>query len=312
MGGSVTHEGRDFATLRQYSRPMRLPLLSLAFLSLTVSFAAACSSSTETPATTPGNDSGTTQTDTGGGGGGTTTFKTHVILGDSISDKGGAGPFFYDLLDQNDDAKYPDHTGKDFKTIYGADLAVQKTSRGGATAANLGGQIAALPATLTGPVLVTITIGGNDVQAALPTILMGGDDTSKRNDFEMYLEDAFSELTKPDRFGAGVQVKVLVANVYDPSDGTGNFKFASGTKCPGALQFWPASKPTAPLLDPWEKVMTDVAAKHPGVTVLNLREKFQGHGVPATDTWFFGDCIHPNAPGHNEIRDLFFDAAKKL
>ncbi|MGZ3477331.1 MAG: SGNH/GDSL hydrolase family protein [Polyangiales bacterium] len=291
---------------------MRLSLLSLAFVSFT--FSVACSSSTDAPAAGgPSNDSGTIgATDTGSGGGGTTAFKTHVILGDSISDRGGQGPFFYDLLDQNDDTKYPDHAGKDFKTIYGADLVVQKTSKAGATSANLGGQIAALPSTLTGPVLVTITIGGNDVQAALPALLMGGDDTAKRADFAMYLEEAFSELTKPDRFGAGVQVKVLVANVYDPSDGTGNFKFASGTKCPGALQFWPASKPTAPLLDNWEKVMTDTAAKHPGITVLDLRAKFNGHGVPAGETWFYSDCIHPNSPGHNEIRDLFFDAAKQL
>lgn len=289
---------------------MRFPFLSLALV-FTLSLTAACSSSSDGAATTPGNDSGTTPTD-GGGGGGHLAFKTHVILGDSISDRGGAGPFFYDLLDQNDDAKYPDHAGKDFKTIYGADLAVKKTSKAGATSANLGGQIAALGTSLEGPVLVTITIGGNDVQAALPTILMGGDDTSKRDDFAMYLSDAFGELTKPDRFGPGVQVKVLVANVYDPSDGTGNFKFATGTKCPGALQYWPSSKPTAPLLDNWEKVMADTAAKYPGVTVLDLRAKFNGHGVPATETWFYGDCIHPNTPGHNQIRDLFFEAAKQL
>ena len=293
---------------------MRLSLLSLALFPF--AFAVACSSSDDAPSTAA-TDTGTAATDSGGTTedstpSGTTAFKTHVILGDSISDKGGAGPFFYDLLDQNDDAKYPDWAGKDFKTIYGAGFAVEKTSKGGATSANLGGQIAALPKTLTGPVLVTITIGGNDVQAALGTIITGGDDTPKRNDFAANLDEAFTTLTAADHFGAGVQVKILIANVYDPSDGTGNFKFASGSKCPGALAYWPAGKETATLLDKWEKVMSDTAAKYPAVKVLDLHAKFSMHGVPAAETWFYNDCIHPNAIGHNQIRDLFFGAARAL
>jgi lysophospholipase L1-like esterase len=58
--------------------------------------------------------------------------------------------------------------------------------------------------------------------------------------------------------------------------------------------------------------MTDTAQKYPDVTVLDLRAKFNGHGVPAAETWFVFDCIHPNAKGHNQLRDLFFAAAKEL
>jgi lysophospholipase L1-like esterase len=209
------------------------------------------------------------------------------------------GPFYYDLLDQ------------DLKGLYG-DVKVEKHSKAGATSSQLGGQITTIPKNLDGPVLVTITIGGNDVQQAMPAIITGGTDDKARADFATYLDDAFKALTAPDAFGAGVQVKVLIANVYDPSDGTGNFKFASGTKCPGALGYWPAGKQTGPLLDKWEQVMTDEAAKFPGVTVVDLRAKFQGHGVPAAETWFYSDCIHPNTPGHSSLRDLFLDATKKL
>lgn len=269
----------------------------------------ACSSSTTDSTANPGNDSGTA-TD-GNTASIKTAFKTHVILGDSISDQGGQGPFFYDLLDHNDDTKYPEHAGKDFAHVYGSDIKIVKTSKGGAKSINLGGQIAAVPTPLEGPVLVTITIGGNDVTAALGTLLTTGDDSKQIADFTANIDDALKTLTTPDKFGPGVKVTVLMANIYDPSDGTGNFTIgATGAKCPGALGLYPAGKPTQALLDPWEKAMTDTAAKYPGVVVLKMREQFQGHGVEVkSDSWFFGDCIHPNAVGHTNIRDLFFDAA---
>ena len=253
----------------------------------------------------PSNDAGTSSDAPGA----TTKYKTHVILGDSISDRGGEGPFYYDLLDKNDDAKWPDDKGKDFAAAFGPDLKVVKASKAGARGQNLGGQIATLPATLEGPVVVTMTIGGNDVTAALAALLTSGDDSKERADFQGYLDEAIAELTKPDRFGAGVKVTVFVANVYDPSDGTGDFTVAaSGKKCPGALSFFPAGKATAPLLDPWEKIFADVAAKHPGSNVVDLRGKYQGHGVNKADSWFYGDCIHPNAAGHDAVRDLFWSA----
>lgn len=254
---------------------------------------------------TPGADSGTTTP-------ATTKFKTHVILGDSISDGGGQAPFYYDLLDKNDDTKWPDAVGKDFSALYGSDIKVVKVSRGGAKGQNLGGQISLIPATLEGPVVVTMTIGGNDVQAALGALLTSGDDTKQRTDFQEFLDAAIAELTKPDRFGAGVKVSVYMANVYDPSDGTGNFTIASsGKKCPGPLAYFPAGRETKPLLDPWSKIFTDVAAKYPGTTVVDLRAKYQGHGVASADSWFVADCIHPNAAGHDALRDLFWENITK-
>lgn len=252
-----------------------------------------------------GADSGTSES---GAAAGKQAFKTHVILGDSISDRGGSGPFYYDLLDTNDNAKWPDGSGKDLKTRFGPDLAVVKASKAGARAQNLGGQVNSISGPLAGPVLVTMTIGGNDVQAALGKLLTGGDVTAERESFRGFLDEALGLLKQPDKFGPGVEVVVYVANVYDPSDGTGNFKFASGAKCGGALGFYPAGQPTAPQLDPFEQIFIDVAAKYKDVHVLDLRAKFSGHGVPAAETWFVPDCIHPNSQGHDAIRDLFWEA----
>lgn len=277
-----------------------------------VALTAACSGATAS-SSSPSPDGGTTG-DSGGGGGddggtpiGATAFKTHVILGDSISDRGGAGPFFYDLLDHNDDANYPDYKGKDLSTKLGAAITIVKNSKGGATSIGLTGQVKGLPASLVSPVLVTITIGGNDVQNALGAIVLSGNDTQQRTSFTNNLDTSLAELTKAGRFGDGVKVKVLLVNIYDPSDGTGNFKFANGTSCGQPLSLWNKGM-TDPYLTPWEDAMTTTVAKYPDVTLLDLRAEFHGHGVPAMTTWFVPDCIHPNTLGHAALRKLFWSA----
>src|SRR4051812_47623449 len=52
-----------------------------------------------------GSGSGTTGSTSGTGGSAPAVpaYKSYVILGDSISDHGGVGPFFYDILATNDD-----------------------------------------------------------------------------------------------------------------------------------------------------------------------------------------------------------------
>ena len=269
----------------------------------------ACGSSVaEGPPGTTG-DSGA-GTDTGGAtdtGVPAKAFKTHVILGDSISDGGGESPFFYNLLDKNDDGKWPAEASHDFATRYPG-IQIQKKSKGGATSANLGGQIDALPTRLDGPIIVSITIGGNDVQAALPKFISGGgDDSKQRADFTANLDNAHTKLHAPDRFGPGVQVTVVMTNIYDPSSGTGNFK-----GCGLPLSLWPAGKETGPILDNWEQIMVDAVKKFPGDVLLDMRAKFKGHGVADAENWFVRDCIHPTAVGHNAIRGLFWDAVQKL
>ena len=285
-----------------------------AFFALT----AACSSSGSTASsTTPGDDSGTGGPGPGNGGNdsGTPTassnFKTHVILGDSISDRGGMGPFYYDLLDHNDDNAWPDYKGKDLSTKLGSDIKVVKNSKAGATSIGLTSQVKGLPTTLDSPVVVTITIGGNDVQNALGSIVLSGNDTQQRTSFTNNLDSSLAELTKPGRFGDGVVVKVLLVNIYDPSDGTGNFKFANGQSCGQPLSLWNKGM-TDPYLTPWEDAMTTVVAKYPVVKLLDLRTLFHGHGVPSMDTWFVSDCIHPNHLGHNALRGIFWDAISSM
>src|SRR5581483_10723 len=228
-------------------------------------------------------------------------YGTFVVVGDSISDQGSGSmldkqqPFYRELLVKNDDTLYPDWKGKDFTTCWGAPNVV-KASKGGAIATEgtstgasvLFEQVKGLPMTLPGPVLVVGTIGGNDVQRALPDVLLGNDTSAQLAAFKKGLDDAFGELTKTDRFGAGVKVDVLMTNIYDPSGGDGNFTFPNMMKCPGVLGFYPANKPTDPLLKPWEDAMTTSAMMF-GVKILDLQALFKPHAVSSMDGWFFSD-----------------------
>jgi lysophospholipase L1-like esterase len=295
--------------------------------------------------TDDGGEGGTTPTPEGGTIGGATIpeptacptakFKTLVVLGDSISDVGaGSGadeePFYRTLLVKNDDVKYPDYKGFDLATCMQLDptAGVVKASLGGAVAtvpktndptdkSVLLNQATGLPKTLTGPVLVVGTIGGNDVQRGLVTVLTGtpAQVQMQIDAFAAGFGAAMAELTKPDRFGAGVKVTVLMTNVYDPSGGTGHFYYQPKmATCPGALGFWPDKKETASALAPWNTAMANEAAKYPDVKLLELAAPFVAHQVSTPDptNWFHEDCIHPNSLGQNAVRGVFWNGLMTL
>jgi hypothetical protein len=213
-------------------------------------------------------------------------FKSYVTLGDSISDHGGKGPYFNDLLKADLEAKSPG-------------LKYVPAAVSGSRISDLKNQVKGLPASLPSPVLVTITSGGNDMQANAIAILQGKDqailDTVRKD-----LATALDELTMPGRFGAGVDVYVYEADIYDPSDGTGDF-----SKCPPPLSLIP-KQDTTMIWARWNAVVHDEAVKHGMYTdVLGMHDVFHNHGVPSADSWFYTDCIHPNTPGHEAIHQMF-------
>lgn len=65
------------------------------------------------------------------------------MLGDSISDRGAKGPFFYDLLHQNDDTTYPTWKGHDLATRFPGLQYVHAAVAGSITAAYGDGEVIA-------------------------------------------------------------------------------------------------------------------------------------------------------------------------
>ena len=251
-----------------------------------------------------GNTTAGSTTGAGGSVPAVPAYRSYVILGDSISDHGGMGPFFYDLLATNDDVAYPSWKGKDLKSKFGQDLMVVSDAKGGAVSKDLPAQVTKLPATLPGPVAVTITIGGNDMQVAIGNIL-GGKDQPDRDAMRANLKAALTELTMPDRFGKGVEVHVFQADIYDPTGGKGDF---SKEGCPAPLSFLPVT-PTDTFFMNWNAVVKDEVPMHGVSLVEPLHDNFYAHSLSnKVDGWFYKDCIHPNKAGHNAIRAMFWTA----
>ena len=299
---------------------MRLLLISSSILASALTLAACGSDSTTAAAGSTGkagaggdfaSSSGSGNTTAAGsttGAGGSApvvpAYKSYVILGDSISDHGGMGPFFYDLLATNDDVTYPSWKGKDLKSKFGQDLMVVSDAKGGAVSKDLPAQVTKLPASLPGPVAVTITIGGNDMQVAIGNIL-GGKDQPDRDAMRANLKAALTELTMPDRFGKGVEVHVFQADIYDPTGGKGDF---SKEGCPAPLSFLPVT-PTDTFFMNWNAVVKDEVPMHGVSLVEPLHDNFYMHSLSnKADGWFYKDCIHPNKAGHDQLRAMFWTA----
>jgi lysophospholipase L1-like esterase len=309
------------------------PLLALSSL-LLASLAAACGGSAAPANAGGGSDAGgDTASSSGGGddgggsgsssGGGseggstynppppvttTASFGTYIVLGDSISDKGGAGPFYYDLLHQNDDTTYPAWKGHDLATKFPSLQYVHDAVGGSITGAYgdqyttgaplLTDQIKQLGTSYPGDILVTITIGGNDLNFHAPDAVLGMDGPDKTK-FASLLKGVLDELTTPGRLGSG-KVYILEANIYDASDGKGDWT-TGGVYCP---KYNVPATQDQQVFAAWNQIITDAIAAHSSADYLfDIHGLFGSHGFNNTaDPWYFTDCIHPNQKGHNELR----------
>ncbi len=209
-----------------------------------------------------------------------------VVLGDSISDGGGQAPFYYDLLEQDLTQKY-------------GNISYQHRAQSGSKTSALQGQVGGLPNTLPGPVAVCITSGGNDMKAQLLQIVTGTDGPA-RAEMGQNVSNALATLLAPNHFGAGVAVYVFEANIYDASDGQGNFSehncnFGSGVP----------ALPTDPYFASWNgEIATQVSSK--GQWVADIHDLFHLHGFNFPPSWYASDCTHPTQVGHDQLRRYFY------
>lgn len=211
---------------------------------------------------------------------------TLVVLGDSISDGGGVPPFYYDLLKQDLSAKY-------------GGIQYHNNAQSGSETSALLGQAKALPSSLPGPVAVCITSGGNDMKANVASILTGTDGAA-RAAMGQNIQAALDELLKPGRFGQGVDVHVYEGNIYDASDGAGDFsahncKFGKGLP----------AVPTDPFFSNWNGVVAD-RVNAAMQTQADMHADFYGHGFKSNPDWYASDCTHPSQVGHDQLHKLFY------
>jgi len=303
-----------------------LPILPFALLlSSLPAFAVACGGSTSSPAgaaPSPSTDAGgaaaeaSTETEAGDDGSTTTqstppvataaSFGTYVVLGDSISDNGGQGPFFYNLLHENDDTTYPAWKGHDLATRFPGIQYVHAAVAGSITAAYgdtettgaplMSTQITGLGSSYPGDILVTITIGGNDLNDHAGDAILGLDATQKMQ-FAANLKADLDALTAPGRLGTG-KLYILEANIYDSSDGQGDWS-KGGIECPN---YTVSGTQDQTVFSDWNAIITQAITAHSGDYLFDIHSLFAGHGFNSSANWYFTDCIHPNKIGHDQLR----------
>jgi lysophospholipase L1-like esterase len=237
-------------------------------------------------------------------------------IGDSITAGYGAerGRGYFNRVAQNPEDEWPDLRGVCLKTVL-PHLRILNVSVSGSTSLeHLERQVKRLvmqPTNIFG--LVVMTTGGNDIihnygrgtphegamfgatfEQAQPWIAA----------FDRRLEEMIGR--SKDAFPGGCQI--FLANIYDPTDGTGAAGVVHLPDWPDALR----------VLAAYNTVIARCAERHVGVVhLVDIHGAFLGHGLTcrqfwrpyyrAADPhyWYFGNLEDPNDRGYDVLRRLF-------
>jgi lysophospholipase L1-like esterase len=218
----------------------------------------------------------------------TTDTDFYIALGDSMSiDDYAGGNGAVRLLSQ--------HLGMGFENL----------ARDGATSSRvIESQLPALWQSRKTPSLITLTIGGNDLLQAYGQEALATGALAK---FRQNLPDILGQL----RAKLG-DVPILLANIYDPSDGTGNTVKMGLPVWTTALEW----------IGQFNAVIESEANAH-NCHFIDLHQRFLGHGLsvgspqqslPMPDNlllWYCG-IIEPNFYGAQAICAAWIEALEAL
>ena len=227
----------------------------------------------------------------------------YAALGDSLSIDdyaGGPGRGAASLLWRNRDDDFPAWAGQDLTAHDPAVQLALLASDGATSTTVVGEQLQRLQRLQLIPTLATVTMGGNDLLAAY------GSSSAARQAIEQVTDNG-QRLLASLRVLMGPMAPIVVATVYDPSDGTGD-------PVRLGLPVWPEA---LDLLAELNQALRTLAQEHRAL-VADVHGRFLGHGLaigdPAQsdprpsnrDLWYCG-LIEPNAWGASEIRATFWE-----
>ena len=196
------------------------------------------------------------------------------------------------LLARNDDVVWPEFAGRDLVARHpGIDcrfLAEDGATTESVIASQLGELETLDPDAET---LVTLTAGGNDLLGLIGASAGDGDDRLRHilENLEAIVAAIERRLRK---------ATLLVANVYDPTDGTGDLE---GTRLGSREMRWLAD---------YNAGVARLGESGRG-RLIDLHRHFAGHGrsAPPPQRWYWTESlIEPGAVGASEIRRLWLAA----
>jgi lysophospholipase L1-like esterase len=198
------------------------------------------------------------------------------------------------LLYHNSEELWPDEIGNDLISRYpGIELA--NLAEDGATIGDVFGEQLTQVEDTDDPVLITLTIGGNDLLSAYGN----RPKHALLERIERDIAEAYDFLVDHlrGRFPGGT---LIVNTIYDPSDRSG--------KIPGVYE--EIGPLPLDILDRMNDHIRALAIGTPRVLLADVYAHFLGHGVSVeeNDRWYWKrSLIEPNARGANEIRRLWLD-----
>ena len=248
-------------------------------------------------------------------------FSHYIALGDSMSidlypaldvgeaavavhlerdaQAGGVAPIgAASLLHANDDARWPEFSGRDLASRFGGVTFVNLAADGATVGEVFAEQLPELPER-DDAVLVSLTVGGNDLLSAYA----GGLRTRARDRLPGIVRDIAQAY---DYLVASVlrelpNATLLLTTVYDPTDGTG--------QAPGL--FDEVGELPLEHLDTFNDHIRRLADITPGARLADVHRHFLGHGVTADEAgryYWRRSLIEPSALGASEIRRVWLDA----
>lgn len=201
------------------------------------------------------------------------------------------------LLYQNSEAHWPDFMGEDLATL-SSGIELQNVATDGATIGEVFGEQLPLVEAGDDPVLVTLTIGGNDLLSAYANRPR----RSLLERIEQDIEEAYEFLVETLRTQLPQGTYVLTT-IYDPSDRSG--------KIPGVFE--EAGPLPLDVLDRLNAHVRRLASGTPRAVLADVYAHFLGHGAAAEerDQWYWRrSLIEPNARGASEVRRAWMDALR--
>jgi hypothetical protein len=208
----------------------------------------------------------------------------------SVAALGAASLFFH-----NSEEHYPDEMGNDLSSLYPG-IQLQNLATDGATIGEVFGEQTSQLEDGDDSVLITLTVGGNDLLSAY------GNKPKKAllEKIEADIAEAYDFLVDHlrGRFPNGT---LIVNTIYDPSDGSGKIPGVYDELGPLPLD----------ILDRMNDHIRALAVGTPRVVLADVHARFMGHGVsvPEADRWYWRrSLIEPNARGAHEIRQLWLEA----
>jgi lysophospholipase L1-like esterase len=192
------------------------------------------------------------------------------------------------LLYKNHDRVWPDWKGRDLHTL-NPKIQFANLCEDGATTWHLLAPAALGPVEKykSDPVLITITIGGNDLLGVArqnaADVMSPVADTVDR--IETIIKNVLEKFT---------HATVILNSVYDPTDGTGN------------MPYMPNLSDKLPFLRYINLEIEKIATKH-GAIFGDIYSTFQGHGHGKPDSYYWEPSpIEPSARGASALRELWW------